>query len=80
MAPIRYGRQIAYEKRYLYGRKALVPVTCDPVEAPLRHKLLAHLPEWLSRKAGVLGCSSSPTLQFMCWKEISPMRTQPGST
>ena len=41
-------------------------------KALLRHELLAHLPEWLSRKAGVLGCTSSPTILFMCWKEIFP--------
>ena len=63
--------RFAYEQRYLYGRKALVPATCDSVEALLRHELLAHLPEWLSRK-GVLGCTSSPTILFMCWKEILP--------
>ena len=43
--------RFAYEKRYLYGRKAPVPATCDSVEALLRHELLAHIPEWL---AGVL--------------------------
>ena len=64
--------RFAYEKRYLYGRKAPVPATCDSVEALLRHELLAHLPEWLSCKAGVLGCTSSPTILFMCWKEIFP--------
>ena len=66
--------RFAYEKRYLYGLKAPVPATCDSVEALLRHELLAHLPERLSRKAGVLGCTSSPTILFMCW------RTQLGST
>ena len=64
--------RFAYEKRYLYGRKAPVPATCDSVEALLRHELLAHIPEWLSRKAGVLGCTSSHTILFMCWKEIFP--------
>ena len=63
---------LAYEKRYLYGRKAPVPATCASIEALLRHELLANLPEWLSRKAGVLGCASSPTILFMCWKEIFP--------
>ena len=42
--------RFAYEKRYLYGRKAPVPATCDSVEALLCHELLAHMPEWLSRK------------------------------
>ena len=60
------------EKRNLYVCKAPVPATCDAVEALLRHELLAHLPEWLSRKAGVLGCTSSSTILFMCWKEIFP--------
>ena len=64
--------RFAYEKRYLYGRKAPVPATCDAVEALLRHELLAHIPEWLARKAGVLGCTSSNTVLFMCWKEIFP--------
>ena len=64
--------RFAYEKRYLYGRKAPVPATCDSVEALLRHELLAHTPEWLSRKVGVLGCTSSHTILFMCWKEIFP--------
>ena len=45
---------LAYEKRCLHGRKALVPSTHDAVEASLRHELLSHLPDWLSRKAGVL--------------------------
>ena len=62
--------RFAYEKRYLYGRKAPVPATCDAVEALLRHELLAHIPEWLAKKAGVLGCTSSNTILFMCWKEI----------
>ena len=56
----------------MYGRKAPVPATCDAVEALLRHELLAHLPDWLSRKAGVLECTSSHTILFMCWKEIFP--------
>ena len=64
--------RFAYETQYLYGRKAPVPAACDFVEALLRHELLAHLPEWLSRKTGVLGCTSSPTILFMCWKEIFP--------
>ena len=63
--------RFAHEKRYLNGRKAPYPATCDSVEL-LRHELLAHLPEWLSRKAGVLGCTSSPTILFRCWKEIFP--------
>ena len=45
--------RFAYEKRYLYGRKAPVPSTCDAVEALLRHELLAHLPDWFNRKADV---------------------------
>ena len=61
--------RFAYEKRYLYGRKAPVPATCDAVEALLRHELLAHIPEWLARKAGVLGCTSSSTILFMCWRK-----------
>ena len=56
-------------KGILYGRKAPVPATCDSVEALLRRELLAHIPEWLARKAGVLGCTSSYTILFMCWKE-----------
>ena len=64
--------RFAYEKRYLYGRKAPVPSACDAVEALLRRELLRHLPDWLSRKAGVLGCTSSHTILFMCWKEIFP--------
>ena len=44
--------RFAYEKRYLCGRKAPVAATCDSFEALPRHELLAHLPEWLSRKAG----------------------------
>ena len=50
----------AYEKRYLYGRKAPVPATCDSVEALLRHELLAHLPELLS------------AILFMCRRKIFP--------
>ena len=46
--------------------------TCDSVAALLRHERLAHIPEWLSRKAGVLGCTSTRTILFMCWREIFP--------
>ena len=46
--------RFAYENRYLHGRKAPVPATCDAVEALVRREPLAHLPEWLSHKAGVL--------------------------
>ena len=46
--------------------------TCDTVEALLRHELLSHLPDWLSRKAGVLCCTSPHTILFMSWKEIFP--------
>ena len=62
----------AYEKRDQDRRKAPVPSTCNAVEAHLRRELLSHLPEWLSRKAGVLGCTSSHTILLMCWKEIFP--------
>ena len=85
MSPLRVGAKcisrvrtatsivgFAYEKRYLYGRKAPIPATCDSVEALLRRELLAHIPEWLSRKAGVLGCTSSHTILFTCWKETFP--------
>ena len=64
--------RFAYEKRHLYGRKAPVPSSCDAVEELLQHESLSHLPKWLSRKAGVLGCTSSHTILFMCWKEIFP--------
>ena len=64
--------RFAYERRYSYGRKAPVPSTWDVVEALLRHEELSHLPDWLSRKAGVLGCISSHTILFRCWKEIFP--------
>ena len=64
--------RFAHEKRYLHGRKAPVPSTRDAAEALLRHELRSHLPDWLSRKAGVLGCTSSHTIWFMCWKEIFP--------
>ena len=64
--------RFAYEKRHLYGRKAAVPATCDAVEALRRHELLSHLPESLTHKAGVLGCTSSHAILFMCWKEIFP--------
>ena len=54
--------RFAHERRYLYGRKAPVPSTCDAVKALLRPELLSLLPDWLSRKAGVLGCTSSHTI------------------
>ena len=54
--------RFACEKRYLYGRKAPVPSACGAVEALLRHELLSHFPDWLSRKAGALGCTSSHTI------------------
>ena len=63
--------RFAHEKRYLYGRKA--PIL-------LQHVLLIHLPDWLTRKTGVLGCTSSHTILFMCWQKFFPMRTQQGST
>ena len=46
------------------------------MEALLRRELLAHIPEWLSRKAGVLGHTSSRTILFMCCKEIFPNEPQ----
>ena len=55
---------------YHQSLKAPVPSTCDAVEALLRHELLSHLPDWLSRKAGVLGYTSSHTIVFVFWKEI----------
>ena len=67
--------RLSHEKRYLYGRKAPVPSTCDAVEALLRRELLSHLPDrlrLLSRKAGVLGCTSSHTISIMRWREIFP--------
>ena len=73
--------RFAYEKRYLYGRKAPVPATCDSVEALLRHELLAHIPEWLARKAG-----DSRLYQFsyhfvhVLEGDFSWLRTQPGLT
>ena len=70
--------RFAYEKRYLYGRKARVPATRDALEALLRYELLSHLPEWLSRKAGMLGCTSSRAILFMCWKGPFRTRMRPG--
>ena len=49
----------AYDKQHLYGRKCLTPASCDTVEALLRAELLYHLPEWLCKKATVLGWASS---------------------
>ena len=62
--------RFAYERRCLYGRKAPDPSTCDAVKALLRYELPSHHPDWLSRKAGVLGCTSLYTILFMCCKEI----------
>ena len=48
----------------LYGRKALVPSTCNADEALLWHALLSHLPD-----------KTLATLHrtpFICWKEIVP--------
>ena len=53
--------RFAYEKRYLYGEGSSSV-----------YELLSHRPDWLSRKAGLLGCTSSRTILFMCWKEILP--------
>ena len=36
--------RFAYKRRYLYGRKAPDPSTCDAVEALLPHELLSRLP------------------------------------
>ena len=41
------SERFAYEKRYLCGRKAPVPSTCDAVEALLRRELFSPLPVWL---------------------------------
>ena len=72
--------RFAYEKRYLYGGKAPVPSTCDTVVALLRRESLSHLPDWLGRKAGVLGCTSSHAILLMCWKAIFPTKMQQGLT
>ena len=72
--------RFAYAKRYLYGRKAPVPATLDSVEALLRHELLAHLPEWLSRKAGVLGCTSSRPFSSCVGRRSFRTKMQPDLT
>ena len=72
MATFQYVRAVCVRGTLSLWPQSPVPATCHAVEALLRHELLAHLPEWLSRKAGVLGCTSSSTILFMCWKEIFP--------
>ena len=59
--------RFADKKRYLYGRKLLYRLM-----RLLRHELLSHLPEWLSRKVGVRVCITLHTILFTCWKEIFP--------
>ena len=48
-----------HETRFLYGRKAPVPPNCDAIVALLRLELLTQFPDWLTRKATRLGCTSS---------------------
>ena len=52
----------ATPKQYLYGRKCPTPSSCGTVEALFRIELLDRLPEWLSKKATVLGCMSSDAI------------------
>ena len=77
MAPIRMADRFPYEKRYLYGRKAPVPSTCDAVEALLRHELLAHIPEWLAKKVDLETMSRWLTSRmhvwsWLFWPELEP--------
>ena len=57
-----------HETRFLYGRKAPIPPNCDAIEALLRLELL----DWLTRKATMLGCTSSHEILRMALKEIFP--------
>ena len=61
-----------HETRLLYGRKAPVPPNYDAIEALLRLELLTQFPDWLTRKATMLGCTSSQDILKMALKEIFP--------
>ena len=61
-----------HETRFLYGRKAPIPPNCDAIEALLRLELLTQFPDWLTRKAAMLGCTSSHDILKMALKEIFP--------
>ena len=57
---------------FLYGRKAPIPPNCDAIEALLRLELLTQFPDWLTRKATMLGCTSSHEILRMALREIFP--------
>ena len=61
-----------HETRFLYGRKGPIPPNCDAIEALLRLELLTQFPDWLTRKATMLGCTSSHEIVRMALKEIFP--------
>ena len=61
-----------HETRFLYGRKAPILPNCDAIEALLRLELLTQFPDWLTRKATMLGCTSSHEILRMALKEIFP--------
>ena len=58
--------------RFRNGRKAPIPPNCDAIEALLRLELLTQFPDWLTRKATMLGCTSSHEILRMALKEIFP--------
>ena len=57
---------------FYMARKAPIPPNCDAIEALLRLELLTQFPDWLTRKATMLGCTSSHDILKMALKEIFP--------
>ena len=50
----------------------LVPSTCNAVEALLRARIIESPSRLAQLTSRSLGCTSSHTVRFMCWKEVFP--------
>ena len=48
------------------------PKSCDAVEALARIEFLERIPDWLTKKATIAGCTSSSAILVLCWKESFP--------
>ena len=66
------GERCAKEKQDLYGRRCPIPESCDALEALLRIELLEQIPDELTKKATIVGCTSSSSILFLCWNGVVP--------
>ena len=67
MAPIRNGGQVC-----IWEEISVWEESTSPSDVWCSRGIASSHSKWLAKKAGVLGCTSSSTILFMCWKEIFP--------